>query len=437
MNEERNISFKKHKPAIMIVALFTTLQIIILYLFGHTPYPDSIGYIGIAEECVEQKAFYPTSSQIKEHSFIWNVGSINAVVLSLSLFGSVFPLLIAYSIMKGATAWLLYQSALKLMQPKAAFLSLILYVLYPANYGESTSTLSELPFIFFCFSGIYSVLQHKSLIGGFLIGLGNWFRPMGLVFLMSSFILLCMEKAKNKKKNIIRLMGGFIFSISLIGSISYMNSGYFIFQAKTGWMALMQYSWDHDRNTTPDKKLFEKGNPMYHPENFDCLQKDSLWRSNFFKWLICNKGEYIIQMPEKLVRTYISDNVNFCTFIPDKEDKEYMYEEISMKNLIHDFPKYSAIQLLTLANLFYYYLLMTVFVLSCIAMLIKHRFPRHLILSVSIVAIGTAILLGAGHGESRFHIPFMPFIIMTVSAYIYHTYKKNEKETCICHQQRP
>lgn len=147
-------------------------------------------------------------------------------------------------------------------------------------------------------------------------------------------------------------MGGFIFSISLIGSISYMNSGYFIFQAKTGWMALMQYSWDHDRNTTPDKKLFEKGNPMYHPENFDCLQKDSLWRSNFFKWLICNKGEYMIQMPEKLVRTYISDNVNFCTFIPDKEDKEYMYEEISMKNLIHDFPKYSAIQLLTLANLF-------------------------------------------------------------------------------------
>ena len=37
---------------------------------------------------------------------------------------------------------------------------------------------------------------------------------------------------------------------------------------------------------------------------------------------------------------------------------------------------------------------------------------RTILLPGSIIALGTLLLLFVGHGEARFHIPFMPFIIM-------------------------
>lgn len=50
-----------------------------------------------------------------------------------------------------------------------------------------------------------------------------------------------------------------------------------------------------------------------------------------------------------------------CTFLENKSEKEYMYEELSMAGLAKSFPQYSAVQILTLVNLAFYYLLMTIF----------------------------------------------------------------------------
>ena len=118
-------------------------------------------------------------------------------------------------------------------------------------------------------------------------------------------------------------------------------------------------------------------------------------------------------MPSKLINTYISDNVNMCTFIPNKEEKEYMYEEVSMQTLIHAFPHYSVVQWLTVANLLFYYLLIFAALLS-----IGHLNWQQQLLSVNIILIGTLVLLLVGHGEDRFHIPFMPFIIIMSAVFI-------------------
>ena len=118
-------------------------------------------------------------------------------------------------------------------------------------------------------------------------------------------------------------------------------------------------------------------------------------------------------MPRKLINTYVSDNVNMCVFLPNKAEREYMYEELSMRTLFRCFPNYSAIQWLTLINLLYYYcILLTVF-LSLYYLSIKKY-----ILPLSVIILGTSILLIAGHGEARFHIPFMPFFIMLSAFFI-------------------
>lgn len=406
----------KRKTIFFIILLFTALQFLILYIFKYTPYPDCGGYIKLAKECISQGQYlYPTEIQIKELPFIWNLGSINILIFSLRFFDSITPVLILYSLMKGCTALFVYLISKKLTNKKTAIISLLIYVLYPANYGESTSVLSELPFIFFNLAGISLALYNKHFFCGMLMAVGNWFRPMSMIFLISTILYLLWNKSSKK---ILTTLLGYIISIMIIGGVHFIYSGKFIFQAKTGWMALMQYSWDNDKERSQDYALFEKSDPMYCDESkLDCVEKDLLWRSNFIIWLKNNVFEYFRQIPEKFVRMYVSDNVNFCTFIKDKNKKEYMYEELSMESLIKDFPSYSFAQILTFINLIYYYVLLILFVIGTI-FFYKRKSLGSMIMPISLVFVGTIVILLAGHGESRFHIPFMPFIIMTVAYYI-------------------
>ncbi|MGM9699821.1 MAG: ArnT family glycosyltransferase [Prevotella sp.] len=384
------------------IFLFTVVQYIILVFFGYTPYPDSNGYWILAQEAVNQCQPYPTINQIDNLAFVWNVGAINITALSLYLFHSITPVLYFYTIIKGLTAALVYLIALRLFNNKAAYLALLIYILYPANYGESTSLLSETPFIFFALAGVYATLQNNSVCGGLFIAIANWFRPMGIVFIATLAISCFINR---QYKRIIHLIIGYILMIGVIGSLSYIRTGYFIYQAKTGWMALLQYSVDHTADTEDDKlMLTNTTNP---------IEKDKIWQKNCINWIAEHPLDYLTMMPEKFINTYISDNVNMCTFIPDKKEREYMYQPVSMKSLLSDFPHFTAVQWLTVYNLLYYYALIIMFIISLCYVNLKK-----IIIPIGIIGICTLVLLMFGHGEARFHIPLMPFIIMTAAYWI-------------------
>lgn len=384
---------------IMLIGLFTLFQLIILFIFGYTPYPDSNGYILLAQESVAHGELYPIASKLNEYPFLWNIGAINAVAVSLALFHSVSPLLVSYALLKGITAWLFYAVTRKICNSHVALIALILYLVYPANYGESTSVLSELPFMFFIFLGLYlSIVRHCNLAGGVMLALANWFRPMAIIFLLAIIIYNLYKWRKS-----LRLLIGYFAMILIIGFMSYQRTGLFIYQAKTGWMALTDYSTNH----TPESMQVRE-----HKE-WNVNQKDSAWQSLFMDWLKDHPIEYIQQMPIKLVNTYVSDNVNMCTFIPDKANKEYMYEEVSMQTLISHFPRLSTIQWVTIVNLIVYFFLL----LSASASLFYFNKDIYL-LPLSIILLGTLLLLFLGHGEARFHITFMPFFIMLSALFI-------------------
>ena len=231
-----------------------------------------------------------------------------------------------------------------------------------------------------------------------MLAIANWFRPMAIVFLLAIIIFFLIKWRKS-----IKLLLGYGVMIVLIGSFTMHRTGLFLYQAKTGWMALADYSTHH----APESMQ------VRDHEEWNVSQKDSAWQALFFDWLKDHPTEYVQQMPTKLINTYVSDNVNMCTFIPDKAHKEYMYEEVSMQTLISCFPKLSAVQWLTLGNLAIYCLLL----LSAVISLIYFKKDTHL-LPVSIIVLGTLLLLFLGHGEARFHLPFMPFIIMLSASFI-------------------
>ena len=384
---------------IILIAVFIILQLVILVVFGYTPYPDSDGYLYLAQESLHKGEPYPVTSLLNDYPFLWNIGSINITVASLALFHSITPLLVVYALMKGITAWLLYELARKICGSQTAFITLIIYLIYPANYGECTSLLSELPFMFFIMLGIYlSIVKDKTLLGGMLLAVANWFRPMGIVFLLTMIIFFLYQWRKSLK-----LFIGYMAMITIIGCATMYRTGLFIYQAKTGWMALMDYSSDYASESMKVRKYAD----------WNVSQKDSAWQSLFFDWLKDHPTEYIKQMPPKLVNTYISDNVNMCTFIPGKADKEYMYEEVSMQTLIDSFPKLSAVQWLTVINLIVYFCI----IISALCSLYWFNRKEYL-LPIAIIVLGTLLLLFVGHGEARFHIPFMPFFMILSAIFI-------------------
>ncbi len=383
----------------IIIILFTLIQILLIPIFGYTPYPDSNGYIELAKECIQNNSLYPISSKINDYPFLWNIGAINSVIISLKLFNSITPLLILYGFMKGATAYFFYKITKTIANDKTAFIALLIYILYPANYGEATSLLSELPFIFFISFGLWlSISLNLHLLGGMMLAIANSYRPFGIVFIISLFIYLIFINRKT-----IRPIIGYVIIIIILGTINYQRAGIFVYQAKTGWMALTDYSTNHS----------VKSMAIRDNHQWNVSQKDSAWQKLYIDWLKDHPKEYIGEMPEKFIKTYISDNVNMCAFIPDKNNNDYMYEKVSMFTLIDTFPNYSFIQWFTLLNLFYYYLLL----LAALSSMRYFHCKTHL-LSLLVIIIGTMMLLLVGHGEARFHQPFMPFIIIMAATLI-------------------
>lgn len=398
-----------------ITGIYTIIQLIIFLGFGYTPYPDSQGYITCAQEALKFNQFYPAKETTYTLPFLWNVGAINAVALTLKLFHSITPLLIFYTLLKCGTCLLIYLITNKILNNKTAYIALLIYILYPANYGEGTSLLSEVPFVFLCLSGIYAYANQKHLRAGVLLGCADYFRPIAIIFI----IAIILSNIRNYKAHF-KVCLCYAMVISSIGLSNYLTKGEFIYKAKTGWMALAQYHWNNDKK---HKDIEPMSVGMNHKLTYS--QKDEVWKSMFFDWIKEHKMEYIKQIPIKIGKMYVSDNVNMCAFLTPKEkNSTYMYESLSMSNLMKSFPHYSFAQCLTVYNLVFYYALLLSFIFS-------FKYFKTLTLEWLVIIMGTIFIALFGHGEARFHIPYMPFIIICTAYCIYHhlsNKKTNEKD---------
>lgn len=401
------------KKIAYIIGIYTLIQVIILLGLGYTPYPDSQGYITCAQESLSHGQFYPAKEGLYTLPFLWNIGAINTVAFSIKYFHSIIPILIFYTFLKSGIILLTYLIAYQCFNKKIAYLAIIIAVLYPANYGEATSLLSEIPFVFCILFGIYTCINKKYLAGGILLGCADYFRPIAIIFILAYII----SNIRNYK-GYFKVCLTYSMVIFCIGLGNYMSKGQFIYKAKTGWMALAQYHWTY---STPPKGV----EPMSITDNqqLTYTEKDEVWKRMFFYWLKTHKMEYIKQIPVKIYKTYISDNVNMCAFLSEKDKKsQYMYNKLSMVSLFRAFPHYSFAQWITLYNLIYYYGLMGFFLLS-------YRQTRKVLpLTWNIFAIGTLFIALVGHGEARFHIPFMPFIIINVAYIINKKYIINKEQ---------
>lgn len=156
-NRYRELTAERFNRCCWVLTIgFLLLLLGVLIVFGYTPTNDGEGYIEYAQIAIADRQPYPTLHHIIGKPYIWNMGIINLVALSLGLTKSLYPLLILFCIMKALTAWLLAHTTAKLFNRQTALIALILYILYPNNWGQSTMLSSEIPMLFFTMLALYT-----------------------------------------------------------------------------------------------------------------------------------------------------------------------------------------------------------------------------------------------------------------------------------------
>ena len=236
---------------------FLLLLLGVLIVFGYTPTNDGEGYIEYAQIAIADHQPYPTLHHIIGKPYIWNMGIINLVALSLGLTKSLYPLLVLFCIMKALTAWLLAHTTAKLFNRQTALIALILYILYPNNWGQSTMLSSEIPMLFFTMLAVFLSLSklstlnyplslHSKLstlnsqLSGALFALANWFRPVAAIFLLALIAYFFLCRKRQWKKLTLYLLSGYAFVVLLIGTSCYLRTGYFLYQADSLWFNMAE-----------------------------------------------------------------------------------------------------------------------------------------------------------------------------------------------------
>ena len=415
---------------------FLLLLLGVLIVFGYTPTNDGEGYIEYAQIAIAAHQPYPTLHHIIGKPYIWNMGIINLVALSLGLTKSLYPLLILFCIIKALTVWLLAHTTARLFNRQTALIALILYILYPNNWGQSTMLSSEIPMLFFTMLAVSLSLSklstlnsplslHSKLstlnsqLSGALFALANWFRPVAAIFLLALVVYFFLFRKRQWKKLTLYLLSGYAFVVLLIGTSCYLRTGYFLYQADSLWFNMAEATYETDSQPHYNTEVFPVGTARYiddmqHKTAIECSH---IWRERSLKWLSEHPVEYLKKVPARLYYIYQNDIDNLAAFLPTKADAAKNYITLPLGSLRTQFSQLSAVQYFALFATILYLLLLLLALAGALRLMLNGRW-REAFLPVFIIVAASLALVLLIHGETRFKAPFMPFLFMLAASFL-------------------
>ena len=387
----------------IIAISFFLLLVVVLLVFGYTPQNDTEGYIQLARTCLAAHQPYPCMEVIAGQPFIWNIGQINLIALSLWLFGSVVPVLWFMCIMKAATLWLVGHIGRHFFGAAAGVCAALLYMLYPNNWGQSTMLLSEIPMVCLGLLAIFLVLRTHSLavvfLAGIIMAVANWFRPVAMVYAGSLFLYYIIFRRQDFVRRMLPMLAGYLLAVVAIGTSCYMRTGYFVYQSETLWFNMSEAIYETSSEPHYDSEMFPKGTPRYI--------------------------EYMKKIPERMAWLMYNDIDNVVAFKADKSNAADNNITLPYRSILTQISSLSGIQMLALAAMACYFVLLVLAAVGIIRLCRRHRLAD-LFLPLFIVAGGALAIVIAVHGEPRFKAPLMPFLFMLAAAATGSLQKTNE-----------
>lgn len=404
--------------------LFLGMLLGVLAIFGYTPTNDGEGYLDYARICLDEGQPYPTTSHIYGQPYVWNSGIINLTALSLRLFSSVVPLLVLLCLMKALTALLIAKLTEHFFNHRTGRIALLLYMLYPNNWGQSTMLSSEIPMVFLALAALYFIVTtpqpSRGFGGGMLLAIANWFRPVALIYLTAVLLYLVFFHRRQRWLKAGSVLAGYLIAIAAIGWSCYLRTGFFLYQSDTLWFNMAEATYESDTRPHYGQEPFPQGTARYidDMEHKTAIECSHIWRERSLQWLRQHPCEYLAKVPSRLYYTYQNDIDNIAAFLPDKHNPAHNYVTLPLAELARNrnFSSLTRVQWLALiTTACYVFLLLTAFISAF--WLISRRQYKQSFLPVFIILAGSFALVLAVHGETRFKAPLVPFIFMLASAW--------------------
>ncbi len=398
------------------IAFFFFLLAILLFV-GYTPTNDGDGYIEYALMSLKDGQPYPSHSSIMGQPFIWNIGQINLIALSLWLTRSIVPVLVLMCALKAVSAYVIARITELLFNHRTGLIAILLYIAYPNNWGQSTMLLSEIPSVALALTALYLTLKSNSvrtwIAAGLLFAVATWIRPISPIYIGSALLYHLIFNRKLILKRYACVIGGYAALLIAFGTSCYLRTGFFLTQPTTLWFNFVESTYEKSTKVDYSRYAYPQGTARYiaNREKLTALQCRDIWRQRSLQWLGNHKIAYLKKVPGRLFWMYYEDIDNIAAFLKNKQRAENNYVTLPVSSIAHEINSLSPIQYFALINEICYIFILLMAVMST-AQLLRKREYRSLFLPLFVIVAGSLALVLLSHGETRFKAPFMPFFFM-------------------------
>lgn len=402
------------------IAFFFFLLAILLFV-GYTPTNDGDGYIDYALMSLKDGQPYPSHSTILGQPFIWNIGQINLIALSLWLTRSIVPVLVLMCALKAVSAFVIARITELLFNHRTGLIAILLYIAYPNNWGQSTMLLSEIPSVALALTALYLTLKYNRakawIAAGLLFAVATWIRPISPIYIGSAFLYHLLFNRRLILKRYACIVGSYVALLIAVGTSCYLRTGYFLTQPTTVWFNFIANTYEKSTKVDYTQPVYPKGTArcIANREKLTALQCRDIWRQRSLQWLGNHKIAYLKKVPGRLFWMYYEDIDNIAAFLKDKQHAENNYVTLPVTSIAHQINSLSPIQYFALINEIFY-LIIVLMAVTATAQLLRKRDDCSLFLPLFIIVAGSLALVLVSHGEIRFKAPFIPFLFMLAAS---------------------
>jgi hypothetical protein len=349
--------------------------------------------------------------------FIWNIGQINLIALSLWLTRSIVPVLVLMCALKAVSAYVIACIAELLFNHRTGLIAILLYIAYPNNWGQSTMLLSEIPSVAIALTALYLTLKCNRakawIVAGLLFAIATWIRPISPIYIGSALLYHLIFNRKLILKRYACVIGVYAALLIAFGTSCYLRTGYFLTQPTTLWFNFAANTYEKSTKVEYNQPVYPKGTARYiaNREKLTALQCRDIWRQRSLQWLGNHKIAYLKKVPGRLFWMYYEDIDNIAAFLKNKQHAENNYVTLPVTSIVHQITSLSLVQYFALINEICYIFILLMAVMST-AQLLRKREYRSLFLPLFVIVAGSLALVLVSHGETRFKAPFMPFFFM-------------------------
>lgn len=407
--------------AFLFIGIMLVAQVLLVIFFEGEQTSDASVYYGLARKAVENNTWYPSPENINS-KYIFGNGFVNFLALVLRftdnikiffVFNIFFVQLLMWS-----CVYIIRRCAHNIC---ADYWFIILFCGLNTFWSEVVTLRTEIPFTaiaFFSLALICSGKRYNYIFSGILMALANWTRPLGIALIIAAIFIYLYRN--EKIRYIFATVSSYLVTVILIGTLTFSNCGYFIYQASTfGYNLIMSA---HDEADGSYMSVHGEGQVGYISEE---QQKDMTFKDfdEYYtrislQWIMENPFKYIGQLPRKLFYLYATETYSGSSYFNNEINTggiEYI-KNVFSKLTGHSDDALQMGDFLVCFNQVWYMMLMLLFFVGLIYELRKKRW-RFMLPYLLFVAAGTGITLLVV-GGARYHFPYLPVFMMYAAFFV-------------------